>query len=519
MSYKSYSNYLGTQRCCNTSTTTKGAQGAQGAGGPIGPIGYTGSTGPQGVTGPSGGPVGPTGPQGATGGSPWTSMNYIGPTGSGYTGTGYTGDVLIFGNLLVTGGIDPTYLALTPQTSGPTGFINPLWIDSVNGNALRSQNIYMDNPSINNAYISLEPNNTNQIILNDGGTPNANSNTINYSSMTISDTLNTLTIDKSNITHSNATTPLTITSTDNDINLTCTTTTGAGAINLKAGDNNSGTNVITLNAPYGNIDLDSGADINLTADITGTGKINVNAFQGIVVNRQGITPPDTVITTINGNLIEIFGDQSLTTGIINQTLVENISGFYCDNTDNTLQTDQYIRCAPNNMEIYDHTSSGSNNSRPQVTSETFEYFRGGTKPTFYSFRLNSSEVWRYNASGIQMGSGGTGVQINANNIKYPTSYNTTSQNITTSSNAVQTFNGSLLTATLFNASATNVGTQFTITNTNASNLTVTTTGGTQLFYSSTGAVSAASRTLGQGNSHIFTAIQTTGASTFGWSMV
>ena len=36
---------------------------------------------------------------------------------------------------------------------------------------------------------------------------------------------------------------------------------------------------------------------------------------------------------------------------------------------------------------------------------------------------------------------------------------------------------------------------------------------------STGSASATSRTLAQGHSHIFTAILTTGASTFGWSMV
>jgi hypothetical protein len=44
--------------------------------------------------------------------------------------------------LLVTGGIDPTYLALTPQPSGPQGFINPLWLDN-NGN-LRSDKILLD---------------------------------------------------------------------------------------------------------------------------------------------------------------------------------------------------------------------------------------------------------------------------------------------------------------------------------------------------------------------------------------
>jgi len=303
MSYKSYNNYLGSNRCCNTTSITKGAQGAQGVAGPIGPA-NSGGTG-SGITGAQGA----TGVQGATGGSPWTTGNAIGPQGAGYTGTGYTGDVLIFGNLLVTGGIDPTYLALTPQTSVPTSFINPLWIDSVNGNALRSQNIYMDNPSINNAYISLEPNNTNQIILNDGGTPNALSNTINYSSMTISDTLDTLTIDKSNITHSNATTPLTITSTGVNKNINIDTvgvvnigdfsgatianialnTAGASRCDIdtrndgvfSAGDIgalggntkillNDNLSTILVSAPNGFIDVDSGGGSTTLGDVQGT---------------------------------------------------------------------------------------------------------------------------------------------------------------------------------------------------------------------------------------------------------
>jgi hypothetical protein len=61
----------------------------------------------------------------------------------GYTGIGVTGDVLIYGNLLVTGSIDPTYLVLTPQTSGPVGFTNPLWVD--NSGFLRSENIKLEN--------------------------------------------------------------------------------------------------------------------------------------------------------------------------------------------------------------------------------------------------------------------------------------------------------------------------------------------------------------------------------------
>ena len=104
-------------------------------------LGSTGHTGFTGYTG-SVGAIGATGP------SQWVSMNGIGVSGIGYTGIGVTGqDVLIYGNLLVSGGIDPTYLALTPKTNGPQGLdiFNPLWIDSVNGNALRSNNIYLDN--------------------------------------------------------------------------------------------------------------------------------------------------------------------------------------------------------------------------------------------------------------------------------------------------------------------------------------------------------------------------------------
>ena len=138
------SNYLGTQRCCYSKTPITGAQGAPGAIGPIGPFGFTG-------------PKGATGAQGATGGSQWTATNSIGL--QGYTGIGVTGmDVLIGGNLLVTGGIDPIYLALTPQPSGPIGFVNPLWVDN-NGN-LRSDKILLDNasgnPNINGTLTGTE---------------------------------------------------------------------------------------------------------------------------------------------------------------------------------------------------------------------------------------------------------------------------------------------------------------------------------------------------------------------------
>ena len=192
-SYSSYNTYLNTKLCCKDSVSgtqgngATGPHGAIGATGPTGPIGATGlpgtssntgATGPQGAigaTGPTGaqgiqGVTGPTGAQGIqgvtgpTGGSPWVPMNGTGGiTGMGYTGIGVTGqDVLIYGNLLVTGGIDPTYLALTPISTGPSGLINPLWVDSVNGNALRSQKIYVDQSTIGGTtdpILTMENNN------------------------------------------------------------------------------------------------------------------------------------------------------------------------------------------------------------------------------------------------------------------------------------------------------------------------------------------------------------------------
>jgi hypothetical protein len=85
--------------------------------------------------------IGATGAQGATGPSQWINMNGAGPQGSGYTGIGITGqDVLIYGNLLVTGAIDPTSISFSNETSGPTGSI---WYDTTN-------HIRMNNMKINN---------------------------------------------------------------------------------------------------------------------------------------------------------------------------------------------------------------------------------------------------------------------------------------------------------------------------------------------------------------------------------
>jgi hypothetical protein len=124
----------------------------------FGVLGNTGPTGLQGMTGP-------TGPTGA---SQWNNTDYIGATGPGYTGVGYTGDVMVFGKLYVKDGIDPTYLALEPLSSNPIpSGLHGIWMDS-SGNALRSENIYM-NVNTDPASISLKPNNNQgQISLSNG---------------------------------------------------------------------------------------------------------------------------------------------------------------------------------------------------------------------------------------------------------------------------------------------------------------------------------------------------------------
>ena len=148
--FVNYQQYLGAQRCCDLrGVGPAGPKGDKGDQGDIGPRGFTGTTGItgatgargcRGYTGPAGGPEGPTG---STGPSQWINTAYTGPTGPGYTGIGYTGDVMVFGNLYVEGGIDPTYLALTRQPSNPIpSGLDGIWIDA--SGSLNSSTITLD---------------------------------------------------------------------------------------------------------------------------------------------------------------------------------------------------------------------------------------------------------------------------------------------------------------------------------------------------------------------------------------
>jgi len=150
-----------------------GLDGPTGVTGPTGQQGDTGPTGQQGDTGPTGydGSTGQKGDTGPTGASQWVNTAYTGPTGPGYTGIGYTGDVQVFGNLYVSGGIDPTYLALTPQVSNPlSAGLEGIWIE--NGGSFRVQKTRLDDFSgTTSGYVDINPINNPQIVLSDGLTP------------------------------------------------------------------------------------------------------------------------------------------------------------------------------------------------------------------------------------------------------------------------------------------------------------------------------------------------------------
>lgn len=178
--YVNYPQYLGAQKCCDlrtqgpvgpqgpqgppggvgdrgwtgppgqsfTGPTGKGCRGPTGEPGPAGPYGYTGPTGPVGAVGPQG-PVGSqgvagtgfTGYTGYTGPSQWSSISYTieKPTGStGFSGIGYTGNVGIFGDLVVTGTIDPVTIYVTNNTNN-----NMITLDSI------SNKINFTNTTIN----------------------------------------------------------------------------------------------------------------------------------------------------------------------------------------------------------------------------------------------------------------------------------------------------------------------------------------------------------------------------------
>jgi len=168
--YPNYTQYLGSQKCCNLKS-----QGPEGPAGPTGPaaIGTIGNTGPLGQTGPTGrsckGPTGPAGSllisyTGQTGNTGATGA--IGPTGpagvafavagakgsdgvAGDTGdTGPTGDVGLTGP---TGDVGLTGSVGDIGATGPTGDVGNTGYTGPTGPAGKS--FIIDHPTNANKYL------------------------------------------------------------------------------------------------------------------------------------------------------------------------------------------------------------------------------------------------------------------------------------------------------------------------------------------------------------------------------
>jgi hypothetical protein len=440
----SYAQYLGSKKCCDLrGLGPQGPAGPTGAQGPIGAYGQTGATGnigntgptgrscrgdtgPAGPAGPAGGPTGPTGftgptgnigdtgPTGATGPSQWNSSSFIGPTGAGYTGIGYTGDVMVYGALYVQGGIDPTYLALTPQTSGPSGFPNPLWVD--NSGNLRSE----------------------KILLSSG--------------------TDTLAIDETSITHSNATTPLTISS-NNSIHIDNSTEIIIGNVN------------------------------SWIAGSTGTALVLCDAC----------VPPQIYIQNIGQTFIGDLNSAG------NSSIIQIDDG----NAELTMSANSLVQMTSSVITLNAPTGSINLNaidgSVSLDTGTSGAIYLGDT--TGNSVTIDTNSIFTQTALGIILAK---------STIKYPINVRGANYNFTDFTDAIQTFT-TASTVTLFIVDDERSGRQFLITNTSAGNLTVNSSSG-QLIYT-TGSTPATTRTLASGATRQFTAIRTTGGSVYGWSMI
>ncbi len=324
--YSSYSSYLNTRQCCkDTSGSGSGATGPQGATGPTGPQGEIGPTGPQGIQGEIG-PTGPQGIQGATGGTPWVSTTYTGITGVGYTGTGYTGDVMVFGKLYVEGGIDPTYLALTPQGSNPLPVgLDGIWIES--GGSFRVQETRLDDFSgTTPGYVNINPISNPQITLSDGITPTEiNVLTLNNNAILLNDYSSTgTTTSFTTSTLSQITTgPSTISATWSDV----INKTNAGTPTLSqvlVSGNSAGSSSINMNTqPISNISTAT-ATTSVVVNNSVAGQSASLTTQNLTINNGAggtITPAITLNQTgaTGGVLVEeVYNQRAVINGEFNR---------------------------------------------------------------------------------------------------------------------------------------------------------------------------------------------------------
>ena len=479
--YANYPQYLGAQKCCDLRTQgpegpqgppgpagigQRGMTGAAGSTGPTGNVGPTGNAGPTGETGPTGN-VGPTGYSGTS--SQWFLGEYIinKPTGTtGFTGIGYTGNVGIFGDLNVTGVIDPEAIILTNPSSSLSMNMNYSGNINIVGNtgsnfSFRDGLTTFTTPMSTLAAVStllgsleLPPNDTtlkvnNTLLLNDAPTTtntitlNANSNSLVFSD---GFAFPSISFDGAELKM-------------DSVGLILTLNSNGAVTNIGDVLNSVNGTKMMIDDPNSNINLDA------------TNSINVATTSSINLDSQGGLTQLGDINSSN-NSTKIIVDDANTSITLNTTGIINLNSKGGTTT------------------IGDINSS---NNDTQIILNDFD-----------------SKIRFQAGNPVQLNSAGT--------IRLSTEYKTSGGAISNNGQETAiTYNGSTLTGTLPTVDINNVGVQFLITNVNATNLTINTSSG-ELIYSSTGAASAASRSLNTGHSHIFTAIPLA-SNTFGWSMV
>jgi hypothetical protein len=509
--YANYGQYLGAQRCCDLR-----GQGPQGIPGPTGPSaigerGYTGPTGPS-VTGPTGrnckGDTGPTGPGGGArgdtgppGDSIWTDASYVNPiTLDSYNGIGVTGmDVLIGGNLYVSGEIDPISIALSDGPSNPTAKFG---LTSAGAYITTSSGGLFLAPNSGNVDISS---NLNVLTINGSAYPPAPAPTPAWSAtlqvsnnagtnnvdMNNNDITNVDNIDVDNIDlqtiNGSAYPPIVPTPTLDQVLTAGNTSTNTfqlinGTVNTNT---QSGQQIVLENGTNGQANLTANVfTLNVNDVITGlatTSNQTITSTQGqfqMTTQGAGTTAYPfaqiTETTTENSATIkvrrdEISGNSTFTEYGFNSIIHNQSSG--PPNNDFKIETNKYLT-----LKATDDGSSGygifidpaTPNIYYSLNPSTADRITLNNTGTIESVNVGSQQAGSFNynqmifsdfASG--QGVGVSPININFSNSSFP--FQTSSLSL-----SQLTFNGSLVASSYFNANTL----QLTDTNAGASSTTI-----------------------------------------------
>ena len=242
---------------------------------------------------------------------------------------------MIFGNLYVQGGIDPTYLALEPQGSNPlpTG-LDGIWIE--NGGSLRVQKMRMDDFSgTTTGYVDINPISNPQFVLSDGLTPEINVVTLNNNEILLNDfsgTGTTTSFTTSNLSQI-TTGPTTITATWEDI----INNTNAGTPTLQqvlTAGNSAGSTSINMNTNAITAISTATAKTSLVVDNAVVGANATLTQSNLTINATGLSGLPSLTLNQSG-----IGVGLLTEEFYNQRTAQvgefNRMSFYAKNSAGT----------------------------------------------------------------------------------------------------------------------------------------------------------------------------------------